>query len=264
MVVGPRRLAGGFPGRSTRSNAPASRAAATLCLPILLNPVGLQWQLQVIGTSSETKPLPPTRPFRFSLCEGRYLTADEVSRPCYPSPESKVTGGHNAPYVFSPGHGTPLPRGLGIDGNGILHGDDPALLSGGLPLCVRQIDVERCKEIHFGKDTLSGPDPIAKAIDNGSGPPKKGMNAGRALVVAGGLGLAAIGVGVAASALQMPVEEGSSSCGTAPTLVIVSAGGQPSSGLARRLPRVVRMHGLSDRDDGQRRFRLRELVGLRS
>jgi len=198
--------------------------------PDTVNQVGLQWELQVIGTSSETKPLPPTRPFRFSLCEGRYLTADEVSRPCYPSPESKVTGGHSAPYVFSAGHGSPLPRGLGIDGNGILHGDDPALLSGGLPLCVRQIDVERCKEIHFGKDTLSGPDPIAKAIDNGSGPPKKGMNAGRALVVAGGLGLAAIGVGVAASALQMPVEEGSSSCGTAPTLVIVSAGGQPSAG----------------------------------
>jgi len=198
--------------------------------PDTVNQVGLQWERQVIGTSSETKPLPPTRPFRFSLCEGRYLTADEVSRPCYPSPASKVTGGHNAPYVFSPGHGTPLPRGLGIDGNGILHGDDPALLSGRLPLCVRQIDVERCKEIHFGKDTLSGPDPIAKAIDNGSGPPKKGMNAGRALVVAGGLGLAAIGVGVAASALQMPVEESSSSCGTAPTLVIVSAGGQPSSG----------------------------------
>ena len=170
--------------------------------PDTVNQVGLSWDLRTIGTGKDSG---ATKPFRFSLCEGRYLTAGEVSRPCYHPP--KVGGGHNAPFVFSPGHNTFLPPGLSIDGDGILKGDDPALLTKldeGLPLCVRQVDVERCKTIKFGEKTKNVEDNIAKAIDNGSGPPKKGMGGARVAILGLGLGGAAV---LAASALQV-TEEG--------------------------------------------------------
>ena len=149
--------------------------------PDTVNQVGLQWKLHTIGWGDKEA----TKPFRYSLCEGRYLGADEVSRPCNPSPESTASGGHQASYVFSAGHGGFLPEGLSIDGFGILHGDDPALLAkvknNKLPLCVRQLHVERCKDVQLDEKTRLQEDPIAQQIDNGSGPPKKGVNVGRVL-----------------------------------------------------------------------------------
>jgi hypothetical protein len=116
-----------------------------------------------------------------------------------------VDYGHHAPFVFSAGHNTFLPPGLSIDGNGILKGDDPALLSDleKLPLCVRQLHVEMCKDVYVREKTEIRADPVAEPIDNGSGPPKKGMSMGKVLggvaaATAAGLGAAYI-AGQAAS-----------------------------------------------------------------
>ena len=119
-----------------------------------------------------------------------------------------MVNGHDAPFVFSAGHNTFLPPGLSIDGDGILKGDDPALLSEleELPLCVRQLDVEMCKKVHVREKTEIREDPVAKPIDNGSGPAKKGMGKGGALLAVGGLALAAGGIAVAASAAQLTEE----------------------------------------------------------
>jgi hypothetical protein len=187
--------------------------------PDTVNQAGLQWNLFSIGRGEATKP------FRFSLCEGRYLAPGELSRPCnqFTHPRT-VDYGHDAPFVFSAGHNRFLPPGLSIDGNGILQGDDPALLSelDELPLCVRQLDVEMCKPIRILEKTLIREDPIAKPLDNGAGPPKKGMGAAKAVVLAGGLGLAAGGIALAASAANL-ADPGSS--GGSNGMSLVSAQG---------------------------------------
>jgi hypothetical protein len=178
--------------------------------PDTVDQAGLWWGLNTVGTQGATKP------FRFSLCEGRYLEAGEVSRPCDPSRARTVAFGHDAPFVFSPGHNTFLPPGLSIDGNGILTGDDPERLANlDIPMCVRQLHVEQCRTIHLRNDSkpiLIEQRPIAEAIDNGSSPAKKGMGKGGALLVVGGLALAAGGIAVAASAAQL-TEDGSTGGG---------------------------------------------------
>jgi hypothetical protein len=196
--------------------APHVLAAATPQPPPLppdtVNQFGLSWDLHAIGTRLATTP------FRFSLCEGRYLAPDEVSVPCRPSNRATVHGGHQAPYTFSAGHGQPLPAGLRIDGNGILHGDDPGVLSalpgGKLPLCVRQLDVERCPDVFIEKEIAIVPDNIARAIDKGIGPPKKGHGAGAAVAVLGAIAAGGVGLAVAANSLKTAEED--ASCGAKP------------------------------------------------
>jgi len=148
---------------------------------------GLTWKLRSIGVCKAGEP------FRFSLCEGRYLDAGEASRPCNPSVPSTVTGGHNAPYVFSVGHNKFLPQGIGIDGNGVLHGDDCKLLKSGaqLPMCVRQLNVETCRAIDLGPKTTTAE---AKAPEA-----RKGGHAAVALLA---VGAAAGGIAIGASALK--------------------------------------------------------------
>lgn len=190
--------------------------------PNTVDQLGLSWDLKVIGTDA------PTRPFRYSLCDGRYLAAGEVSGPC--NHPRNVNGGHDAPYAFSAGHGTFLPKGLSIDGNGVLEGDDPRLLSKidkEQKFCVRQLDVERCKKIQVGPKTETEPDNIAKALGTGAGAPKAGAGAGKALVMVGGLGLAAGGIFVAANALKTT---SAASCVTAADLAASAPGYLTASG----------------------------------
>lgn len=187
----------------------ATPAAQTPLPPDTVNQVGLGWDLQAIGTGAATKP------FRFSLCEGRYLADGEVSRPCTSANNATVRFGHNANFVFSAGHGKFLPKGMFIDGNGILQGDDPKALSRlrELPLCVRQLDVERCKVVRVAKDTVIEADPVAKALDNGSGPPKKGMSTGKALLATIGMTAAVLGGITAYQAAKELETSGGGSCG---------------------------------------------------
>lgn len=184
--------------------------------PSTVDQFGLSWDLKIIGKDA------PTKPFRYSLCEGRYLAAGEVSGPC--NKPRNVSGGHEAPYTFSAGHGTFLPKGLSIDGNGVLQGNDPSLLSKlnkEQKFCVRQLDVERCKKIQVGPKTETEPDNIAKALATGAGAPKAGAGAGKALLVVGGLGLAAGGIFVAASSLKTT---GAASCVTAADIAAAAPG----------------------------------------
>lgn len=190
--------------------------------PDTVDQLGLSWDLKLIGREGATKP------FRFSLCELRYLTPGEVSGPC--NHPRNVNGGHDAPYTFSAGHGTFLPKGLSIDGNGVLEGNDPGLLSKAakLPLCVRQLDVERCKDVQLGPGkTETEADNIAKALGTGAGAPKAGAGAGKAILVVGGLGLAVGGVIVAANALKTM---NAASCVTAADLAASAPGYLTTSG----------------------------------
>ncbi len=192
--------------------APPPQAQAPPPLPPdTVDQRGLGWDLHTIGYREANKP------FRFSLCEGRYLAAHEISRPCNQSNNGTIRFGHDAPFVFSAGHNQFLPKGLSIDGNGILHGDDPKLLSrlASLPLCVRQLDVERCKTVKVAKNTALEQDEIVEPIYNGSGPPKKGaggMGFGKALVTTVGL-TAAVAGGIYAYQAAKELDGGGGSCG---------------------------------------------------
>lgn len=192
--------------------------------PTTVDQMGLRWDLKTLGKDA------PTKPFRYSLCQGRYLQANEVSSPC--NKPRDVNGGHEAPYTFSAGHGTFLPKGLSIDGNGILEGNDPKLLAKGkngrLSLCVRQLDVERCKPIQVGKTTVTEPDNIAKALGTGAGAPKAGNGVARTLVMVGGLGLATGGIVVAASGLKSM--NAAASCVTAADVAASAPGYMTTSG----------------------------------
>ncbi len=150
--------------------------------PDTVNQTGLEWEPKIGACTGKG-------PFRFSLCERRYLDAGEISRPCSPSLVSGVTGGHNANYVFSPGHGQFLPKGMNLDGNGILQGDSCKLLRMGtrLPLCVRQLDVERCDS--YQVDGKMATNPAAKP-------------GGHAAIAVLGIAAAAGGVALGASALK--------------------------------------------------------------
>ncbi len=206
--------------------------------PDTVNQAGLWWGLNTIGTQGATKP------FRFSLCEGRYLAADEVSRPCYPSRARTVGFGHDAPFVFSPGHNTFLPPGLSIDGNGILKGDDAELLANlDVPMCVRQLHVEQCRTIHLRNDSkpiLIEQRPIAEAIDNGSGSPKKGKGM-RPLAVVLGLGAAAVAVGAAS---QLATVEDASTSDGCPSFSEICGGG--ASGACGGIPSTCGCAGARD------------------
>ncbi len=162
--------------------------------PDTVNQTGLEWNL-AIGECTVKGP------FRFSLCTGQYLSAGETSGPCSPSSANGIVGGHNANYVFSAGHGQFLPKGLGVDGNGILHGDSCKLIPKGtqLPLCVRQLDVERCGAYKVGQQVAQA-DPKAK----GGGAGGKVL---AALVVAGG---AAYGAKYLSDQAQLDTGTGSS------------------------------------------------------
>lgn len=103
----------------------------------------------------EPEPLPLTKPgetFRFSLCENRKLLATDVSAPCNRSNVFKgISGGHNANFVFNTG-GTFLPRGLTLDGNGVLSGKtDVDLSQVPIHVCVIQLnEAAGCGNLQFG------------------------------------------------------------------------------------------------------------------
>ena len=158
-----------------------------------------------------------------------------------------MNGGHEAPSTFSAGHGTFLPKGLSIDGNGILQGNDPRALCpvcGGnkLPLCVRQLDVERCKDV-CGKTTATAPDNIARALGNGAGAPKAHMGPGGAILLVGGLGLAAGGAVMAVNAMKDL--NAASNCVTAAEVAAAAPGYMTTSGLKRHAPSIRPAAGAS-------------------
>lgn len=188
---------------------------------------GLRWDLDSIPACGGREA------FRFSLCEGRYLEAGQRSRPCLPgSQPSTVSGGHNAPYVFSTGHNTFLPKGMSIDGDGVLHGSDCRLLKKGaqLPICVRQLDVETCQNVGVG---VPGTRTAAAS---------KGGHTGLAIV---GLGLAAGGVALGASALKSIDEAGGGSCSVTRTTCCGSGtGGQCAIPRECSCPAGVRDDGI--------------------
>jgi len=110
----------------------------------------------------------PGEAFRFSLCEGRQLKPEEVSVRCTKTNVNPkwVTGGHNANYVFNTGS-TFLPRGVTLDGNGILSG--PAgldLAKTVVHICVLQLnETPGCDAVGFGPPkaevTSTGPSAVA-------------------------------------------------------------------------------------------------------
>jgi hypothetical protein len=214
----------GFAGAAPGGFAAPLVAAQDPLPPDTVNQAGLGWDLQAIGTAAAPKP------FRFSLCEGRYLTDGEVSRPCTQANNATVRFGHNAPYVFSAGHGKFLPKGMFIDGNGILQGDDPKALSRlrELPLCVRQLDVERCKTVRVAKDTVLEPDPVAQPLANGPAQQAAGgMSFGKAVLTTVGL-VAATTAGIAAYQAAKELDTtGGGACGdvTRSACCIGSGGG---------------------------------------
>ena len=137
--------------------------------------------------------------FRYSLCEGRVLAADEVSRSCTrqnlrvvdlgppaqgqpnrPNLGCIVQGGNNASFVFAVPPGQTLPEGVSIDGFGILHvQEDARLAQTDIRVCVRQLNVnDSCQNI--GLNQVPAVTPAA------------GVNAANVIVpvaVAGGAGI---------------------------------------------------------------------------
>jgi hypothetical protein len=135
------------------------------------------------------------------------LRADEVSKPCTRgnADPTWLSGGHNANYVFNTGP-TFLPRGVTLDGNGILSGKTSVDLSTvAVHICVLQLnETPSCSDLGFGTQT-------AKVAPKGSHAP--------ALV--GVLG-AAVGGGLILGTVAKKYQEAQSSGGS-------SSGGSSNS-----------------------------------
>ena len=143
--------------------------------------------------------------FRYSVCTGQFLRAGDPSPICNKSNAKSVSGGHNAPYVFSTGT-TFLPPGVHIDANGVLSGVVTAdILNKPMIICVRQLNEQaNCKGL--GKftgiqsiaATASTTASTAPSTAPAAGPSTAGAIGGTLLVgglVAGGVALAAAAAG---------------------------------------------------------------------
>ena len=141
---------------------------------------------------------PPGQAFRFSMCEGRTLRTDEVSVRCTKSNADPdwLSGGHNANYVFNTGS-TFLPRGVTLDGNGILSGTTGLdLTKMVVHICVLQLNEEpSCGDMGFGFQ-------VAQVAP-------KGPNVAGIVGLLGG----AVGGGLAIGAVAKKYQEGQSSGG---------------------------------------------------
>jgi hypothetical protein len=84
--------------------------------------------------------------FRYSVCTGQFLRAGDPSPQCNKANAKSVSGGHNAPYVFSTGNSF-LPPGVHLDANGVLSGVvTPEILDKPMFICVRQLNEQaNCK-----------------------------------------------------------------------------------------------------------------------
>jgi hypothetical protein len=194
---------GGFPQENLAFNAPAE--------------ADIQQNLKV------------GEPFAYSFCLGRAVvipapgdsstTLNPAQSPCGSglNPSDHIRGG-NGPYHFElDTMGGFPPIGLVLDANGVLRGTPKGTAASHFSVCAVDMNGARsCDVVNLQPQPAAAPNQKAK----------KGMNPARVLVVAGGLTAGAL---LAASAANMSVEE-DASCGPAPTLVVVSAGGQPSSG----------------------------------
>ena len=147
--------------------------------------------------------------FRYSLCEGRVLAADEVSRRCTrqnvrktnqsPNLGCIVRGGTQASYVFAVPPGQKLPEGVSIDGFGILHVHEEARLARtDIRVCVRQLNAvfDSCQNIGLNQPpalTLA----LTQKVNAAAPPPAEGVGSPDAgggnvivpLAVAGGAGV---------------------------------------------------------------------------
>ena len=123
--------------------------------------------------------------FRYSLCEGRVLGADEVSRRCTrqnvrkTNPGSNlgciIRGGTQASYVFAVPPGQKLPEGVSIDSFGILHVHEEARLAKtDIRVCVRQLNAvfDSCQNIGLNQPPALTPALTEKV--NASAPPPAG------------------------------------------------------------------------------------------
>ncbi len=146
--------------------------------------------------------------FRYSLCEGRVLAADEVSRRCTrqnvrktnqgPNLGCIIRGGTQASYVFAVPPGQKLPEGVSIDGFGILHVHEEARLARtDIRVCVRQLNAvfDSCQNIGLNQPPALTP-ALTQAVDASAPPPAEEVgspssgNVSVPLAVAGGGGIA--------------------------------------------------------------------------
>ena len=158
----------------------------------------------------------PGQAIRFSLCEWRALEADEVSKPCTQSNSGKqIRGGHNANYVFNTGR-TFLPRGLTLDGFGVLSGKTDLDLSKlVLTTCVLQLnETANCQNVWFSSNKAAQIKP-------------KGANVAGLVGLAGGVVAGGAALGFAAKKYQEGLESsgGSSSGGSSSSC----SSGQPAN-----------------------------------
>lgn len=142
--------------------------------------------------------------YRFSLCLGRLLAANEVSRPCNPADAASTVSGaaQNLPIVFRLGTTSFLPPGFTLDGNGVINGAANADLSklrnvgicagqvGGIGTNLgnncQQVDFNGLKKVQTPQTAPVNAPPPAKAQSSGPG-------MGTALAVTGVVGAAAVG-----------------------------------------------------------------------
>jgi hypothetical protein len=178
-----------------------------------------------ISFKGTSMPLPPPgKAFRFSMCEGRELLPNEVSVRCTKSNADPkwLSGGHNANYVFNTG-ATFLPRGVTIDGNGILSGTTGLdLTRTAVHICVLQLnETPSCGDMGFGfKVARVEPVQPVEPVE----PVAEGMSAAGFVGV---LGASAAG-GLTVAALLKKYQEGQSSGGGSGGGGSCTAG-QPSS-----------------------------------
>ena len=132
--------------------------------------------------------------FRYSLCEGRVLAADEVSQRCTrsnvretnqgPNLGCIIRGGTQSSFVFAVPPGQTLPDGVSIDSFGILHvHEDARRLRTDIRVCVRQLNAvfDSCQNIG-----LNQPPAVTPALTRGG----NAANVVVPLAVAGGGGIA--------------------------------------------------------------------------
>jgi hypothetical protein len=140
----------------------------------------------------------PTRgqEYRLSLCDGTMPGPKALSKRCMPSKAKTVSGTANHEIFFRLANGSFLPPGLGLDGNGIIHGTTTADLMGkSVVICAFQLNTEPgCNTVHFGNKLMID-EPKKKNAKNEpkSDPSKGGPSAGK--IIGGIIGAAGAGVG---------------------------------------------------------------------